>query len=109
MEMRGAASGGPNPFYMGSLGLVHTVTISGVDHCFEDVFSVRPTQSFWGHIGFGHRARRGDSGAWITDVSQSNWYGMVIAVDGTECFAVESAKVMSWISSDLGGQQISVY
>lgn len=102
--MRGAVSGGPNSYYFGSLGLTHTVDIADAGtglyrpHCFHLLNSIRPVAGFWPWACWpNHRAQRGDSGAFITDVNGALWFGMLCAVDGTEGFFLDATRVLEWI------------
>jgi hypothetical protein len=114
--MRGATSGGPNPYYFGSLGLTHIVDIPGPipgsarPHCFHLLSSIRPVPGFWGWAGWpAQRARRGDSGAFITDVGGTLWFGMLCAVDGTEGFLLDATEVLRWARNDLGRPGLMPY
>jgi len=112
VEMIGAQSGRPNPYYIGSLGLYHLVDIDGADYCFKNLYSIRPN-SFLNRnnilSGLSHRVRLGDSGGWITDVNQQEWLGMVIAKDGTEGFALDATAVFDWCENKISGSQVYVY
>lgn len=109
IDMTGAKSGGPNSYRFGSLGLVQKVdrtdpnTGTTHEYCFNSLSSIRST-SVWGGLLplFGHRARRGDSGAFIVDVTASKWFGMLTAVDGTEGFFLDATDVMNWARSQPG-------
>lgn len=114
--MRGARSGGPHAYYFGSLGLTHIVDIPGPvpggaqPHCFHLLSSLRPVPGFWQCAGVpGHRARQGDSGAFVTDVGGSLWFGMLCAVDGTEGFFLDATDVLDWARSATGRPGLSPY
>lgn len=99
--MQGAKSGGPKDYYYGSIGLIQSIAINGQQHCFENLCSIRPYSSLplvsWAKRMLTHRALRGDSGAWITNPTQTQWFGMLCAVDGTEGFAMDASDCMDWV------------
>lgn len=115
LEMRGAQSGGPNSYRFGSLGLTQKVDIfdskSGkpVPHCFQNLSSIRPLSRWYDHCGlFGHRARRGDSGAFLLNVTATDWYGILTAIDGTEGFFIDANDVLAWARSQNGFANLQV-
>ena len=115
VDMAGAKSGGPHSYRFGSLGLtqlvdvVDPVTGQSQPHCFQNLSSIRST-SLWGGrwSPIGHRARRGDSGAFILNVTGTLWYGMLTAVDGTEGFFLDASDVLSWAQGHSGLSNLQV-
>jgi hypothetical protein len=117
--MAGAKSGGPHSYYLGSLGLTQSIDISvpaGAghsgssvkSHCFHDLATIRPVPSPWGFLGRGHRSLSGDSGAFITDVGGTDWFGVLCATDGTEGFFFDATEALGWARNELGRPGLQV-
>jgi hypothetical protein len=109
-QMKGAVSGGPHTYYIGGLGLVHTMHHAGNDYCFKDLFSIRTSLSssslpLSAAVAMSPIPLPGDSGSWISMKAGNplpDWIGMLIGVDAVEGFAFESSEIVRWASRAVG-------
>lgn len=86
----------------------HVVDIGGIAHCFGDLMELRRPP---GWASKWTLAKSGDSGAWVIAPRNgpgADWFGMILASDGAQCYACFADSVLREARSELNTYQLGL-